>query len=229
MNHARLFAVLVCAAACQFAHASPSSLGDEADVADAGDCESELVFERISARGEPPQRERALRLACGVGWNTELEVAHARLRSGAARGEAMVLEANTKLRDRAPGRMGWGVALGIGGERVGGSWRRSEHGIAIEAARQIGEAWLVEAKLGAVRDVLSRRDSTIWALAVEHALHERVELRAELEGDDRGRPLAKLGLRYTLWPDLLQLKLAHGVRGGPQRERATSLGLQVEF
>ncbi len=229
MNHPRLFAALVCVAVCHGAHASRSSLSDESDVAEAGDCEAELAFERSRVRGEPAQRERALRLTCGVGWNTELEVAHARLRSGTTRGEALLFEANTTLRDRGPDRVGWAVALGIGAERVGGSWRRSEQGFAVEATRQLGDDWLVEAKLGALRDLLSRRDSTLWSLALEHALHERFEVRAELEGDDRNRPVAKVGLRYTVWPDRVQLKLSHGVRSGQQRERITSLGLQVEF
>jgi hypothetical protein len=229
MNHARLLAVLVCVAACHSVQAARQSLADESDVADAGDCESELVFERLRSRGEATQRERALRLTCGVGGNTELELAHARLRSGAARGEALAFEAKTTLRDRGPGRIGWAVALGVGAERIGGSWRRSEQGVAAEATRQFGDAWLVEAKLGAVRDVLSHRDSTLWALALEHALHERLELRGEVEGDDRRRPVVKLGLRYTLWPERLQLKLSHGVRSGPQREHVTSVGLQVEF
>jgi hypothetical protein len=229
MNHARLWAALVCVAGCHCAEASRTSLADESDVADAGDCESELVWEQVRRRGEATQRERALRLTCGVGGNTELEVVHARLRSGAARGEALVFEAKTTLRDRGPGRIGWAVALGVGTERIGGAWRRSEQGFAVEATRQFGDAWLVEARFGAVRDVLSRRDSTLWALALEHAPHERLELRAEVEGDDRGRPEVKLGLRYTLWPDRAQLKLSHGVRGGGQRAHRTSLGLQLEF
>jgi hypothetical protein len=229
MNHARLLAALVCVAACHCTYASRSSLTDESDVADAGDCESELAFERLRSRGEAAQRERTLRLTCGVGGSTELEVAHARRHGGAARDEALAFEAKTALRARSPSQTGWAVALGVGAERKRGAWRRSEQGFAIEATRPLGDAWLVEAKLGARRDQLSRRDSTLWALALEHALHERLELRAELEGDDRGRPVAKLGVRYTLWPERLQLKLSHGVRGGPQREHNTSLGLQVEF
>jgi hypothetical protein len=229
MNQARLWAALVCLTVCHGVQAARSSLTDESDVADAGDCESELVFERLRSRGEAAQRERALRLTCGVGGKTELELAHARLRSGAARGEALLFEAKTTLRDRGPDGVGWAVALGVGAERIGGSWRRSEQGLAVEATRQFGNAWLAEAKLAAVRDVPSRRDSTLWALALEHALHERLELRAELDGDDRTRPFVLLGLRYTLWPDVMQLKLSHGVRGGSARERVTSVGLQVEF
>jgi hypothetical protein len=230
MNPARcLLVAWACAAAYASAYAVRSSVSDESDVADAGDCEAELVHERTRARGDPVLRDRALRLACGVGWNTELEAAHARQRSGAARGESLAFEAKTTLRNRGDNRIGWAVALGLGAERIGGSWQRSEYGLTVEATRQLGEASLIEVKLGAVRDVLSRRHSTVWAVAVEHALHERMELRAGLEGDDRDQPLVELGLRYTLWPELVQLKLSHGVRGGARRERITSLGLQVEF
>ena len=229
MTHARLLAALLCVAACHAAHGSRLNLSDESDVGEAGDCESELVFERKSSRRESTQRERSVRLTCGVGWNTELEAAHGRQRSDAERNERLVFEAKTMLRDRSAGRTGWAVVLGLGADRSAGSWRRSEHGVAVEATHQIGSAWLVEGKVGAVRDVLSRRDSTLWALALEHALHERFEVRAELEGDDRGRPQAKLGLRYTLWPDRVQINFSHGVRGGAQRERSTSLGVQVEF
>jgi len=145
------------------------------------------------------------------------------------RGESLAFEAKTTLRDRGDSRIGWAVALGLGAERIAGSWQRSEYTLAVEATQRLGEQSLVEAKVGAARDVLSRRDSTLWALAIEHAVHERLELRAELEGDDRSRPLAKLGLRYALWPDHAQLRLSHGVRSAMQRERITSLGLQVEF
>ncbi len=230
MNLVRcLLVAWACAAVGTSTHAARSSLSDESDIANAGDCQAELVFERTRVRGEGALRDRSLRLACGVGWNTELEAAHARQRSGATHGESLAVEAKTTLRDRGDNRFGWSVALGLGAERSGSSWQRSDYAFAVEATRQLGERWLVEAKLGATRDVQSRRDSTRWAVALEHALHERLELRAELEGDDRGRPLMQLGLRYTLWPDDVQLKLLHGVRSGAQRERITSVGLQIEF
>jgi hypothetical protein len=218
-----------CAALCLPAEASRIGVSDETDVAEAGECEAEGAHERSRLRGEPARREQSLRLACGIGWNTELEAAHARQRQGAARGEALAVEAKTMLRERAGDRIGWSLAVAVGAERRNGSWRRSEQGLALEATRQTGDSSLVEVKLGVVHDVLSRRDSTLWSVAVEHALHERFELRAELEGDDHQRSLAKAGLRWTLWPDRLQLKLSHGLRSGPQRERSTSLGLLVEF
>ncbi len=74
------------------------------------------------------------------------------------------------MRERDENRVGWALALGIGAERAGGSWRRSEYAFEVEATRQLVERWLVEAKLGVARDVRSRRDSTLWALALEHAV-----------------------------------------------------------
>lgn len=225
----RLITALACVAACQSTHAARTGVSDESDVADAGDCQTELAFERTGLRDEPTQRERAVRLTCGIGWDTELEAAHKRQHSGAARGESLAFEAKIGLRDRGEQQVGWALVLGLGADRGSGSWRRSEQSVAVEATRLIGADWLVEAKLGAAHDVAPRRSSTLWAVAVEQALGERVEWRAELEGDDRRRPLAKVGLRYTLWPERVQLKLSYGARSGPQRERNTSLGLQFEF
>jgi hypothetical protein len=229
MKHARALAALLGMAVCQGAHAVRTSVGDESDVGEAGDCQAELVLERARVRGEPAQRERSVRLACGIGWNTELELAHARQRSGTDRGESLALEAKTTLRDRGENRIGWALALALGGERIDGAWRRSSHEASVEATRQLSDKWLVEAKLGTARDALSRRNSTLWELASEHALNERFELRAELGGDDRQRPLVKASLRYTLWPEHVQVKASYGARSGAERERITSVGLQVEF
>ncbi len=226
----RLFACLFCVAACTQAHASRSSVTDPSDVSEAGDCELEAGLERRTSRGEPRQRDTSLRLACGIGWRTELEAAFARQRSVDLRGESFVAEAKTTLRERGDGRTGWALAVGVGAERVaGGRWQQSERFVLLEATRQLGPRWLVELQFGAARDLAARRNATLWALAAEHALSETVELRAELEGDDRGRPQAGVGLRYVLWPELAVLKLSYGTRGGPSRERRTGLGLKFEF
>lgn len=226
-----LFAALACASACTSIHAGAPGLGGESAVAEAGDCEVELALERQRVRGEPSQRERSLRLACGIGANTELETAHARQRSSQARGEALAFEAKTTLRERGEGGfgLGWAAALGVEAERRDGRWRRSAQALSLEATRELSARWLAEATLGAARDVQARRNRTRWALAVEHALHERVELRAELEGDDRSQPFAALSLRYTLWPDDLQLKLSYAARGGSSRERVAGASLQLDF
>ena len=114
-----------------------------------------------------------------------------------------------------------GAAAAVYGTKTAFNFYRAE--------RMLGPTWLVEAKLGALRDRLVRRDSLLWAAAVEHALSNLLAVRAEIEGDDRGRPLASLAMKYTVWPDHLKLKLAYGARSGPQAERRANLGLQYEF
>ncbi len=229
MKHARALIVLLGMVVCHGAYAVRSGVNDESEVGEAGECQSELVWERVGTRGEPAQRERSVRLTCGIGWHTELELAHARNHHGADRGESLALEAKTALRARSDDHIGWAVALTLGAERGGSTWRRSGHEAAVVATRQLGPSWLAEAKLGTARDVLSRRSKTLWELACEHALNERFELRAELAGDDRNRPLAKASLRYVLWPEHVQLKASYGARSGPQRERVSALGLQVDY
>lgn len=226
----RRIAALACAALCQAAQADRSSVTDTNDVARAGDCEAETAFERIRPRGEARQRETSLRLACGIGWDTEIEATLARRRGGDARGQALALEAKTMLVERAEGRIGWTLALAVDAEKAaGGAWRHSEHALGLEASYSLAATWLVEAQLGAQRERLDRRDSLRWAAAIEHAFSERIEARAQIEGDDRGRPLAGLAVKYGLWPEHLKLKLAHKRRAGPQAEQRTSLGLQFEF
>lgn len=223
-------AALACAAACQAVQAGRSSVTDGGEVAEAGDCEAETAFERTRPRGEARQREASLRLACGIGWDTELEASVARQHGGAARSQTLAFEAKTTLTQRGEGRVGWAIALGVGAERTGGgSWRRNEHSLTVEATYPLGRVWLVEAKLGALRERLNRRDSLLWAVAVEHALNDRLEVRSELDGDDRGRPLASLALTYALVPEHLKLKLSYGARSGPQAERRTGLALALEY
>lgn len=224
-----LLAVLVAATACSWAAAE--GLGTDSAVADRGECEVEAGFERSRTRGEATQRETALRFACGIGWNTELEAALARVRSGGSSARQLSLEAKTSLRDwEEDGGTGWALVLGVDAERgATGGWRRSGQRLELEASRQLGAAWLAEAKLGSARDRAARRHSTIWALSIEHAWSEAVEIKAELSGDDRDKPFAALSWRRTLGIEDLQLKLTWAERLGSPREQALALSLQYEF
>jgi hypothetical protein len=141
------------------------------------------------------------------------------------------VEGKTSLRERGIGRIGWQLVYGVDAERPGGAgrWRHTEHFIAVEATLQPVRAWLLEAKLGTTRERIARSDGTLWALAVEHALTETVEARAELAGDDRSRPLLNFGLRYLFWPEHALLTLSHGLRVSPLRERRVGLGITFEF
>lgn len=219
------------AAACQAAWAERSRLDASADIVERGDCEIETAWQRRSTRGEPRERESALRFGCGIGWNTELAVVFARTRGAGAPGAARGVEGKTSLRERSAGHPGWTLVYGAGAERAGatGPWRTSEQFIALEATLQPASGWLFEARLGSVRQRIARRNSTLWSLGLEHGLFERLEAVAELSGDDRDRPVASVGLRYQIWPEHALLSLNYGVKMAPQRERRLGLGITFEF
>lgn len=66
-------------------------------------------------------------------------------------------------------------------------------------------------------------------MAVEHAITQTVEARAEVGGDDRSRPLTSVGLRYLLWPEHALVTLSYGVKAAPLREHHVGLGITFEF
>lgn len=222
---------LICAAACHAAQAERSRLDDGVDVVERGDCEVETTWQRRTTRGEPPERESALGLVCGIGWGSEWAVAFARTHGNGARHDALGFEGKTALRARAGARPGWTLAYGAGAERSagGGPWRRTEHFIALEATLQPAAGWLAEIKLGTARQRSARRDTTRWSLGLERGLPESIEAVAELAGDDRDRPLASVALRWRIWPEHALLALRYGVKMAPQRERRLGLGVTFEF
>ena len=87
----------------------------------------------------------------------------------------------------------------------------------------------VRGSISSARDHRASSDKTLWALAVEHALTDAVELRVEADGDDRSRPLVSVGLRWLFWPEHALLTLSSGARTGPVRERRFGVGLSFEF
>ncbi len=226
----RVVAGLACAAACHAALADRSRLAEDSEVIEAGDCEIEAGIERAKARDAARERSSSMQLNCGIGWRTELAATFVTTRSDGSRDRGFGVEAKTSLRDRGEGQLGWSLAYGVQAERGSSSrWRHAEQFIAIEVTYALGRDWLVEARLGAARDRVSRSDSTVWTLGAERALTESVEARLEVSGDDRHRPQWNAGLRFAVWPEHALLSVFYGGRSGPQRERQAGVALTIEF
>jgi hypothetical protein len=231
-------ALMACAAACLLATApahadadadNDSRLGDETEVVEAGDCEVELTLERVRKRGSIVESGRAVELACGIGWGSELALAYGRQSAGGERDEELVFEVKTELVEADAGRPGWTFGVLVAGAHAPGMrWRRSEWGAVVETTLLPADRWVAELQLGVARDLQQRRWSTLWSAALEHALDERFELRAEVGGDDRSRPLVEFGLRWLFAEDA-HLTTSFGARSGAERERVVGVALKVEF
>lgn len=230
MRACRSLIAALAALAAAGAWADRSRLADEADVVEAGDCALELAAERGKARGEPVQHEVALTLDCGIGWNTELGVTRANRRSEAEVERRVDIELKTAFVERRAGAVGWTLVYGFDAARpAGAGWRIGEWSVGVEATRQIGLDWLVEARLATARERAERRSRTRWSIGVERALNDAFELRAAISGDDRDRPFAEIGFRALVVADDGALSVTWGRGGGPPREGRLVLAFTWEF
>lgn len=233
MRRLRALAVaLAASAACPPAWADRSRLADEADVVEPGDCQLELGAERRRPRGEAPERESSIEFGCGIGWRSELTLALARLHGGTGgRERKLGVSGRTAVVDRKRDDTGWTLVYGFERLRMpDAAWRTRETFVAIEASRQFGAAWLVEARLGTVRERIERRSAALWAIGLEHLLAgEALVLRAAVGRDGPARPLAEIGLRAEVWGEDVALSVSAGSGGGPPRERRLALALSIDF
>jgi hypothetical protein len=226
----RLFAALMCAALGNSVHADRSRLDDESDVVEAGDCELEIAFSRKKLQHAKPGLERSLQLGCGIGLKTEVAAAIVQSRGDEGRADGYALEAKTAWRERS--RAGFGGSLFYGLERMRmseTSWRTQKLFLGTELVWELSSAWLLEARLGTARDRPARQNSTAWMVGIEHTLTGAINGHAALEGDDRGRPEWRFGLRYKLWPEHALISLEYGLGTGSERHRSVGAAITFEF
>lgn len=213
------------------AWADRSRLGDDAEVVEAGDCALELATERQREQGEPRRRRtHTVELNCGVGWQSEALLSRATQRQGSERESAWGVELKTALVPRRGSAVGWSLIASARREQaVGQRSRWTEAGVAVEAAVRPAGVWRLEARLGTRRDRIDRRDRTPWEIAVEHALVERWELRAQLGGDDGQPPQWQASLRWAIWPEHAFVTASHGGSSAIGRPRQWALAATWEF
>jgi hypothetical protein len=89
----------------------------------------------------------------------------------------------------------------------------------------VGEGF-VHVDAGWARDREARRDVATWGIAGEMPAGERLTLVAEAFGEDRRRPFVRLGGRWSVIKDVLDVDLTVVTRpGGTRDERLVSLGV----
>jgi len=209
------------------AHAARPLATDDTGVLDRGDCELEAVLSRDKA-ADATVNGSSLQLGCGVGARTQLALAVDRAKEDGLRVRGTTLAGKVYLVPgehaswSASGSIAWASQPGQGHEHTATA-------VNVLHTRTLGKQFILHANLGHAQDALSRRGSTTWGLALEHAGWGPVAVMGELTGDDLSAPTWNVGLRWSAVPDTLTLDLAYGQQMMGGRPKAMSLGLKLSF
>ena len=222
-------ACLLLLAACCAAHAGRPLVTDDAGVIEAARCEVESYLGRTSAPGEPAVRAGSAQLACGVGADTQLALQV--LRSGPDGGRANDLVLNGKTAFAARDPAAFALAWALTDAPSPGHGRRIErafvNGIATLA---LGERSRLHANLGWSRKRAGAASTTSWALAIESAATDRLDLMAETFADDRDHdPWLQVAARWAVIPGRWFIDASWGMQAAAGRPKAATLGLKLAF
>ncbi len=215
---------LVLAAASQ---AARPLVTDDTGVLSPGSCELESTLSREKADGATVKGQSLL-LGCGLVARMQVALAVDRAEEAGQRVRGTTLASKVSLAPgeeaswSASGSLLWAAVPGHGSQHAGTA-------VNLLHTRTLGTQFILHANLGHFRDVMSRRGSTTYGLALEHAGWGPVALMGELIGDDLAAPAWNIGLRWSAVPDALTLDIAYGQQMAGGRPKAMSLGLKLSF
>lgn len=187
---------------------------EDAGVLTAKACEWESVAERTQSamsRGDGVQTG----VACQLFEGSQLGLRFGRTRADGQAVRSLGLAGKTALVDGdGPAlSLAWSVdAIQQAGERL----HQDGSSLALVASHQLN-AWSLHANLGWSRSRQADETAGFWAVGVEWALNEAVQLLAEQYGARHGKPASGVGLRWQP-----SLDWALGLMHSRSREQAPS-------
>lgn len=210
--------VLFCAMAP--AHAGRPMAVDDAGIVGANSCQLESWVYN-SSNGT----EYWAVPACNFSGNLEVAVGGARIVEASQTGRVALLQGKTLFKPLDNNGWGTGLVLGtqtvLGHSGVGDVFARVPVSFSFLDSRIV-----VHTNAGFVRMKSSRHTHGTWAVGVEAALNERSTLTAETFGQQGGKPLVQLGMKYWITKDRVQLDATYGNRVGHGRSnRFVTIGV----
>jgi hypothetical protein len=204
---------------------------EDAAVLERSDCELETSLRRQSARAADAASGMALKVGCGVGWRSQLALGLDGERSGGRTDQGLRLGGKTALNDAAAGLPAFTLAWELAGARpAGGSFSLEDPTALAVTSLTLRPALQLHANLGWSHSRSAQRSSTLWAVAVEQAATDRLDLMAEVYASDRERsPWMAAGLRWALVPDKLSIDASAGLQPVSAGQRRVTLGLKAGF
>jgi hypothetical protein len=216
-------AVAVLSLASLAAHAGRPLTTDDAPVVEDRACQIESWVDHNSA-----MTTGWMAPACNFGWDTEWAFGLARTRDNLA--DAGYSQSNVQVKKLLvnPSEGGWGYAIEGGLNRFPHkpSLRTSDDPYATAVADWMPNTVdLLHLNIGWMRDRVHKIDSTFWGVAGEHQFNDIWTIVGEVYGDDRTRPMMRLGTTYNV-TKTFSFDVSYVIRpGGTSAERFISVGL----
>lgn len=172
--------------------ASPMATED-ADALVSGQCEWETVAQR---QHPPTQSGWGGKLGCGGWLGGQIGLGGQRSRGDEGAFDSLALGGKVVLRPR----QGQGLGLTLAWELASQGRRFDSRQVLLVATRSLGAHGLLHLNLGAVHSRLQHQTLGLWALGGEWTPLARLDLLAEVHGQQHGRPQFGLGLRFNPTP-----------------------------
>ena len=204
---------------------------EDAAVLSRSDCEFESSLRRQTERGAASSSGAAVKLGCGIGWRSQVALGLDAERSGGRTDQGLKLGGKTALNEAAAGQPAFTLAWELAAARpAGGSLALEDTSALAVTTLTLRPALQLHANLGWSRSRSQRRSSTLWAVAVEQAASDRLDLMAEVYASDRDpAPWMAAGLRWALVPDKLSIDASAGLQASSARARRITLGVKAGF
>lgn len=227
--HRSLLTTVAALTLCSAAFAGRPLATEDADYLDSGKCEAEGFVAQVKPSGLVSTNGWTLQGSCGIGLRTQVALAYSHSRSDGASGSGLLLGGKTGIITREGDGLGLTLAWGIVASKArGGSMEHELTYLNGVATRELSPGWTGHANLGWVRSESAGTSSTTWNLAIERALGDGVDLMGEVYGDDRAKPWAGIGARWSA-SDKLSLNASWAMHNETPRVRLWTLGFKVAF
>ncbi|HEX3059262.1 MAG TPA: hypothetical protein VHP62_07850 [Usitatibacter sp.] len=166
--------------------------------------------------------------ACNFGWGVEWQAGFARTHDdvmGTTFSQSY-FQAKKVISQPTEGGWGYGVVAGLTRFPHRPSHRGWQDPYVIMPVTWTPDApTSIHLNIGWSRDADQKIDTTLWGVAGERQLNDRVALVGEIFGDDRTRPFMRIGGRFTAFKGL-DFDLTYVARaGGTSADRYISVGL----
>lgn len=212
------------------AHAGRPLSTEDATTLDDGACQLESWANRTRANttemvAVPACAFLGVEAQLGTGWTRE---------GGESKLAAQFFQLKHAFRNVDDGAWGIGLVAGLARNRLRET--RSDWGdpyFIVPFSFGLGEdkdtRALVHLNLGTTRNREEARNLTLWGVALEKPVMDRLTLLGEAYGENTRKPFYRAGGRYTVIPDHLDIDLTWvGRSGGAKEDRLWSLGFHLE-